>query len=248
VETPEITENTDRRKRSPDCYIKSASDVPAAGFDSGQPKTAGFDKSIRQSSGPQKGKPVEEPAEDSAAQPLKSHRIGRPVTSAEPGNATLGSGVSCVMSPFEPPGLIQLITSLQKLRLQAKGSGCSIGLAYQAADASHPRREERARRPSRKFHRIVDFSTGHPRRNLLEDGHYQGNAPAEPNRSREPERIPAKACGDSGEQAADHSSGMSGGMCEEHLLRGSLLKALAWYGSPFSERQSTLAQRLQGID
>jgi hypothetical protein len=47
-----------------------------------------------------------------------------------------------------------LVLVALKCHLPAVALHCSIGAAYQAADASHPRRVERARRRARKFRRI----------------------------------------------------------------------------------------------
>jgi hypothetical protein len=53
-----------------------------------------------------------------------------------------------------------------KLDLPATALACSIRLAYQAADASHPNRAERARRRARMFRRTVHFLVKHQRRKL----------------------------------------------------------------------------------
>jgi hypothetical protein len=86
--------------------------------------------------------------------------LGRPVTSAGHRNATpLGVAfrASAHLLGLQPDKIRMFRSCIRtKLNLPVFTLGCSIRLAYQAADASHPNRAERARRRARKFRRIVD--------------------------------------------------------------------------------------------
>jgi hypothetical protein len=84
------------------------------------------------------------------------------VTSAGQRNATLRSGVSCVRGhrlrkwQSSASGLHPKEYRYHPIGdLPAGVVGCSIRLAYQAADVSHPNRAERARHRARKFRQTV---------------------------------------------------------------------------------------------
>jgi hypothetical protein len=100
-------------------------------------------------SGPSKGGTGQEACSRRGGYNHRPHTLGRPVTSAGQRNAT-PLGVA----------LVAYGAGLRRSDLQARPLGCSIRLAYQAADASHPRaifemleRAERARRGARKLRR-----------------------------------------------------------------------------------------------
>ena len=106
----------------------------------------------------------------------RKHRpqlLGRPVTSAGQRNAApIGVAFSasgaewglCLPRWSPIPGLAR--AGRRKLHLPAGLLRCNIGLAYQAADAGHPKRAEQARRRTRKFLRAVYFIAGCKRREL----------------------------------------------------------------------------------
>jgi hypothetical protein len=86
----QVIENKKRHKRSVNCYMKGASDVPAAGKNPGQPKeqqdparASANDAALK------KGNRPEEPAEGAVDITTVLIRFGRPVTSAGQRNATL---------------------------------------------------------------------------------------------------------------------------------------------------------------
>jgi hypothetical protein len=81
---------------------------------------------------------------DSNIEPLPALDFGRPVTSAGQQTPLHWSGVSCVGSLFNPSLSIPNLDLKQrptKVHLPTSRLGCSIGLAYQAADASQPLRK-----------------------------------------------------------------------------------------------------------
>jgi hypothetical protein len=103
VLSSQVIENKRNLQRPDNCYIQSASDVPAAGKNSGQPREQQDPgKSHRLRSGPSKGETGRErPAEGAADITAVLKRLGRPVTSAGQQNATpFGSGVLCFRSHF----------------------------------------------------------------------------------------------------------------------------------------------------
>ena len=148
--TPQIIETKQPRKRHSDCYLIGASDEPAAGENSGQPKEEQApSKSNRQRSGPQKGIPAGEPVVgtvetktvhkifwEASGQRRTARRRSYGAASCAWGRNRLCWPLTlCVYpQPGLPAGLLR----------------CSIKLAYQAADAGHPNTGRASSPPSRR--------------------------------------------------------------------------------------------------
>jgi hypothetical protein len=122
---------------------------------------------------PSKGKPAGEASSRRGGNNHRPQLLGRPVTSAGQRNAApIGVAFSasgaewglCLPRWSPIPGLAR--AGRRKLHLPAGLLRCNIGLAYQAADAGHPKRAEQARRRTRKFLRAVYFIAGCKRREL----------------------------------------------------------------------------------
>ena len=105
---------------------------------------------------PQKGRPAGKTCRRRGGNNHRPQPFGRPVTSAGQRNATpvgvafrsFGAELFCRSN-----GNAGAVTGNR--HLPAGTLLCSIRLAYQAADASHPKRAERARRRARKLRRNV---------------------------------------------------------------------------------------------
>jgi hypothetical protein len=105
---------------------------------------------------PQKGKPAGRTCSRHGGYNHRPQPIGRPVTSAGKRNATPFGVAFRASGPILGCGSKTAREAWRKRHLPAGTLLCSIRLAYQAADASHPRRAERARRRARKFRRTVE--------------------------------------------------------------------------------------------
>jgi hypothetical protein len=92
------------------------------------------------------------------------------VACARHGNATLRSGVSCVWLTIGIPRGCAFFSEAKcggrKVHLPDARLRCTIGLAYQAADARHPKWGELARRKARNLRRAVHFIAVCRRRKL----------------------------------------------------------------------------------
>jgi hypothetical protein len=85
----QVIENKKRHKRSVNCYMKGASDVPAAGKNPGQPKEQQDPaRASAKVAAPQKGKPAGKTCRRRDGYNHRPHMLGRPVTSAGQRNAT----------------------------------------------------------------------------------------------------------------------------------------------------------------
>jgi hypothetical protein len=166
--------------------------------------------------------------------------LGRPVTSAGQRNATPMGVAFCVScSPVQRKSSIEFPDRWHpKPTCQPTALGCSIRLAYQAADASHPgNRAERARRRARKFRRTGFISSskatrgGNSHRKGITRGKHRPHRIDSANRTRRgtPERFHPR-----GRQGS--SGAILPGMVAE--LKAKLLTALCRMSSRVSRSQA----------
>ena len=190
------------------CYLEGASDVPAAGENPGQPKEQQDPaRAAANEADPQKGKPAGRACSRCGGYNHRPQPIGRPVTSAGHQNATPLGVAFRVSGPILGKGIQESPQASRAVPLPAGALGCSIGLAYQAADASHPNRAERARRRARKFRRIDYFFIRHTAETPI------GRALPEENagRAESIQRTGGSSCGVSVQRSARQQWGRSSG-------------------------------------
>jgi hypothetical protein len=85
----QVVENNARVKRSANCYLEGASDVPAAGKNPGQPKEQQDPaRATAKVAAPPKGKPAGKTCRRRDGYNHRPQLLGRPVTSAGQRNAT----------------------------------------------------------------------------------------------------------------------------------------------------------------
>ena len=163
----QVIENMQESERSANCYREGASDEPAAGKTSGEPREQQIPRQEQPpTSGPKRERPAREVCSRYGGNNHRPHKSWEASDQRRTAKRhSDGSGVLCIWQRIDN-WVRESGRGTPKVHLPAGSVRCSIGVAYQAADASHPSGAERARREQGSFAATFIPLIRHQRRKL----------------------------------------------------------------------------------